>query len=344
MAVESSQPLDDPSSQGGFDPSLLVTKKPSSLPAVYGYIAEHEPVMPKSIQAEVDVSKSVTYLTLDKLQALDLVVKPGHGRYELADISIEPETVQALGELRSKRQYEICRLASEVESFDVAEMQKRFGSSRSNVRATAVRLHEKQFLNRWWEPFAKSPKEFQVTDKAEQALAAFDVEDYLGRNGRYVSSHVGGIEGTSFRTAYEIEDAHFISESDDKWIRPDVIVEALDKHRKKTVKRLIAMEERGLLVSDALREKMVFASTDKTETMFRDLSLFQISKAYGLDFCAIANRQGSNDTLPIDELYSKLVEIGCTPSAQQLNSAKADLKAAGLIEGNSRTGYSFSRG
>lgn len=344
MAVDSSQSSDDGSSQGEFDPSSLVTKKPSSLPAIYGFISEHEPVTPKSIQAEVDVSKSVTFLSLDKLQALDLVVKTGRGRYELADISIGPETVQALGELRSRRQYEICRLAAEVEEFDVAEMRKRFGSSRSNVRATAVSLHEKQFLNRWWEPFAKSPKEYQVTDKAERALAALDVEAYLGRDGRHVSSHLGGIEGTPFRTAYEIEDAYFISESDDEWIRPDVIIEALDKHRKKTVKRLIAMEERGLLVGNPLREKMVFASTNKTETMVRNLRLYQISKAYGLDFCTLANRQRENGTMPIDELYSKLVEIGCTPSAQQLNSAKEDLKAAGLIEGNSRTGYSFSRG
>lgn len=341
MAVESSHLSDDGSSQGVFDPSLLVTKKPSSLPAIYGFIAEHEPVTPKSIQTEVDVSKSATYLSLDKLQDLDLVVKSGHGRYELADISLEPETVQALGELRSKRQYDICRLASEVAKFDVAELQERLGTSRSNVRATAVRLHEKQFLNRWWEPFAKSPKAYQVTDRAERALATLDVEDYLGRNGRYVSPFVSGIEDTPFRTAYEIEDAHFIAQSDDKWVRPKGIVESLDKHRKKTVKRLAAMEERGLIIGQALREKMVFRITEKTETMFRNLSLFRISKAYDLDFCALALRQGPNETLPIDELYSGLVEIGCAPSAQRLNSAKEELKSAGLIEGNSRRGYTF---
>jgi Mn-dependent DtxR family transcriptional regulator len=325
-----------------FDPAVLVTQKPSVLPEIYEYIITHGKTRPKAIQRNLDVSKSVTYSTLDKLQAVNLIEKTGYGVYEPADIALDPKSVYVLGELRSKKQYSICEFATEVNAFDAADLSEQLGGARSNVRAAAERLHEKQFLDRWWEPFAKSPKQYRVTSKGERALDSLDVETYLGWDGSEAVAFWDGIEGTEFHTPYEVEDVHYLANSTQEWVRPQEIASALEKNPKKTLKRLSKLEERGLITGDAIREKMMFKATRKSQSLFQSLRLFAISRTHNIEFYSLAKHDDKSGPWTPDELYSLFTERGTSPSIQRLNTALEDLKCAGLIDGNSRTGYSFT--
>lgn len=327
-----------------FDPTVLVTHKPSALPEIYEYIFTHEETRPKAIRRDLDVSKSVTYSTLDKLQTVGLIEKTGYGVYEPADIALEPHLVSALGELRSAKQYSICEFATEVNAFDAADLSEQLGGSRSNVRAAAERLREKEFLERWWEPFSKSPKRYRVTDTGKRALESLDVERYLGWDGSEAVAFRDGIDGTEFYTPYEVEDVHYLVRSKHEWVRPQEIASALAKNQKKTLERLSKLEERGLITGDAIREKMMFKATQKTQSLFQALQLLTISRTHGLDFYSLAKHAHDDRLGPwtLDELYSLFAERGSSPSIQRLTTAIEDLKCAGLIDGNSRTGYSFT--
>lgn len=324
-----------------FDAASLVSKKPSSVPAIYEYSFEHPPTSPQEIQQSLNVSKSVTFSALDKLRRLELITRQKRGEYEPADITLDPPTVHELGQLRSQKQLEICRFAHYVDTFVASDLAREFDGSRSTLRQTAVHLRDKQFLHQRWEPFGKSPQAFQVTEQAERALSVVEVEDYLGRDGLHVSPHTSGIEGTAFRTAYEIEDAHYITQVDRPWVRPEEISSALDKNRKKTQRRLADMTDRGLLASKALREKMVFGETEKTASLMRDLRLYTVSKLHELDVYSIAKQTQPNELMTLDDLYSSLNAGECSLTPQTLASAIEDLKRADLIEGNSMSGYRF---
>lgn len=162
-------------------------------------------------------------------------------------------------------------------------------------------------------------------------------------DGRHVSPYPNGIEGTEFRTAYEIEDAHHIHESKSRWVSPDEIAEALDKNHKKTLMRLADMVDRGLLATKPRREKMVFGAADKTTKMVRDLRLYRISKAQQIDFYTLATQVDPNESITPDELYETLVGMGQSLTPQTLNTAIEELKRSNLIEGNSKTGYRFAQ-
>lgn len=341
MSSKSNQQSTMDTTQPEFEPVNLVSKKPSSVPDIYAHIVKNAPTTPKDIQSKLNVSKSVTFSALDKLLDLGLIERPTYGEYETTDIVLDPDTVQNLGELRSKKQFEICRFSVDVDSFDVADLTMEFGGTRSMSRKTAVQLCDKRFLQQEWETFAKSPKAYQLTEQAVHALSNIEVSDYLGEDGRHVAPYTNGIEGTEFRTAYEIEDAHYMKRSERYWIRPDEIASSLNKNRKKTLSRLADMDDRGLLASKALREKMVFMTTEKTESLILDLRLFTISKLLELDFYSIAKQTKADEVSTPDNLYSSLIEKGCTLTPQALNSAIEDLKHAELIEGNSISGYRF---
>lgn len=341
MSTKSNQHSAVDTSQSDFEPVRLVSKKPSSVPDIYAHIVKNAPTTPKDIQRKLNVSKSVTFSALDKLLDLGLIERPTYGEYEPTDIVLDPDTVRNLGQIRSKKQFEICRFSVGVDSFDVADLTTEFGGTRSMSRKTAVQLCDNRFLQQEWEVFAKSPKAYQLTEQALRALSTIEVGNYLGQEGRQVSSYTNGVVGTAFRTAYEIEDAHYMRRSDRDWIRPDEIASSLDKNRKKTLSRLADMDERGLLASKALREKMVFMTTEKTESLIRDLRLFTISKLLELDFYSIAKQTKANEASTPDDLYSSLIAKGCTLTPQVLNSAIDDLKRAEIIEGNSMSGYRF---
>lgn len=341
--TESNLPADSESVTGVFDAAGLVSRKPSSVPPIFEYIVEHAPASPKEIQNTIDVSKSVTFSCLDKLLNLGLVDRPSRGQYEPAEFSLHPDLVSTLCELRSLKQLDLCRFAARVETFETADLTDEFGGHRSALRATARRLSEKGFLTEERQPFEKSPKAYRITESAKRGLARVDIDRYLGRDGRHVSPYPNGIGTTDFRTAYEVEDAHYIAASDHRWISPDEISKALDKNHKKTLLRLADMEDRDLLASKPLQQKIVFEATERTKRLDRDLHLFRISKAQQLDFYTLATRSSPNQAYTPDELYEALVEMGQRLTPQTLNTALEELKRAELVEGNSRTGYRFAQ-
>lgn len=326
-----------------FDVTVLVTKKPSSVPAIYQFIIEQSPITPKSVREELGVSKSVTFSALDKLQRLGLVEQIGYGEYQLADIALHSETVWRLGELRSKRQFDFCRFAAQAGRFDVADLRIEFGGHRSTLRRIAVQLRDKQFLEQEEESFEKSPRAYRLTKAAEHALGRINVEYHLGRDGRYVSPHTTGIGDTEFRTSYEIEDAHHIARSNREWVEPEELAQQLDKNHKKTLSRLAAMEDRGLLESKPLREKMVFEANLKTQSLIHDLHLFAFSKEHQLDLYGVAKQSDAEAGLTLDKVYSTLQKAGYQTTPKRLAAVLNELKRAELIEGNSRTGYRFAQ-
>lgn len=340
MAQTSPADIDRPD----FDPTALVSRKPSTLPSIYAFVYWNAPTSPKAIRNDLGVSASVTNAALSKLVDVGLVERVEVGTYALASIALDPSTVRGLGRLRSVLQYRICRLVADIGPIDVDGLQTHLDSTRSNVRAAATALAESGFLERRWEPFEKSPMAYRVSETGRRMLDAIDVDPHLGRDGRSVVPHATGIGESGFRTSYEVEDAHFIDAAADEWIDPGAVSSALEKNEKKTVCRLASMADRGLLEARPLREKAVFEPNDEAIELDRELELFAISKRYGLDFYSIGTERGYSMETTIPELYSLLVEMGHSPETTDLHAARAELKAAGLVTENSAAGYRFSRG
>lgn len=328
----------------GFDPTALVSRKPSSLPSIYEFVYWDAPTSPKTIRRNLDVSTSVTNAALSKLLDLSLIERVDVGSYRPGSIALVPSAVRDLGRLRSDLQYRICRATATIGSIDAGGLSRHLGSTRSNVRAAAVALAREGFLERRWAPFDRSPMAYRVSETGRRMLESIDVDPHLDREGTSVVPHPSGIDGTEFRTSYEVEDARFIERADGAPITPDVVSSELGKDAKKTVDRLDSMAERGLVDATPVREKMVFEPGDVAISLDRHLALFEISRRYGLDFYSIGTDRGLSMKTTIPELYSRLVRMGYSPETTDLHAAKAELKAAGLLIGNSVAGYRFSSG
>lgn len=336
----------EPATGGGdpFDPATLVSRKPSALPAIYAYVVDRERATPLAIREALGVSKSVVHSNLETLRQVALVERPDRGVYAPATISLDPDTVQALGELRSRQQLEFCRFASRAVDLDVSDVADRTGMAPSNVRNAARRLEASGFISVHREPFEKSRTRYRLSEAGARALASVDVDRYLCRDGRRTVAHETGIEGTAFRTAYEVEDAHHLSETEAEWLHPERVASALEKDAKQTQRRFTKMADRGLLERTTERKKLVFNPTERTTTLFDELELYRISMRYGLDLYSVATDDAVPAGFSNDDLYSALVGNGEDVSVREIASARTALKRAGLLRGNPATGYSFTVG
>lgn len=342
MAVSDAGPEPEGPEATGFDTIQLVTRKPSALPRIYEYVVEQGRTTPNALQEHLDVSGSVVHSNLRTLRDIGLVEKVGHGVYSPAVPAIDPDRVRTLGELRSVKQYGICRAASDVNDVDVAVLSERVGGSRSNVRAAAVRLAENGFLEKRRAPFENSRKRYRLSDEGRRSLEALDVDRYRGWDSRETVAHDTGIDGTEFRTAYEIEDAHHLSQADDEWIHPHRVAETLEKNGKKTQRRFAKMADRDLLERTAEPRKMVFSATRKTRSLCADLDLYDVSRTYELDLYSVARDGMLPEPFTLKQLYAALVKSGANPAVTELNDAKEVLKDVGVLDGDPLTGYSFA--
>lgn len=327
-----------------FDPTSLVSRKPSALPDIYEYIVVAERATPRAIREELAVSRSVVHSNVGLLCEVGLVERIERGVYQPATISLDPSSVRALGALRSKRQFEICELAAGGAELDVSAVGNQLEMSPSNVRNAVARLEEGGFLEVRREPFEKSRKEYRLTEVGERALRSLDVEEYRGWNWQETVAHETGIEGTAFRTAYEVEDARYLFENDDEWLHPERIASALGKNARKAQHRFSKMAERGLLDCNAEEQKLIFSGTRKTRLLFDELELYRLSLQHALDLYSIATNGSLSTPFTIDELYSTLVGEGTDVTIGDLDGARDALKRAGLLHGNPHAGYSFTIG
>lgn len=327
-----------------FDPTTLISRKPSALPDIYEYVVVAGEATPREIRKEIAVSRSVAHSNLALLCEAELVERIERGVYRPATSSLEPTTVRALCGLRSKRQFEICELAARGGELDVSAVENQLEMTPSNVRNTVVRLEDSGFLEVRREPFEKSRKEYRLADEGERALRSLDVEEYRGWDSRETVAHETGIEGTPFRTAYEVEDAQFLFEADDEWLHPKRVASALGKNAKKAQQRFSEMAERGLLDCNAEAQKMVFSGTRKTCRLFDEIELYRLSLQYALDLYSIATNGSLSAPFSMDELYSNLVGGGTKVTIAELDRARDALKRTGLLDGNPHAGYSFTIG
>ena len=344
MAIGGSESKTEADRPSPFDPKTLVSRKPSALPDIYEYVVVAGEATPREIRKDLAVSRSVAHSNLALLCEAGLVERVRRGVYRPATISIEPTTVRALCDLRSKRQFEICELAANRAELDVTAVENHLEMTPSNVRNAVVRLDESGFLEVHREPFENSRKEYRLSEEGERALRSLDAEEYRGWDCQETVAHETGIEGTPFRTAYEVEDAQFLFEADDEWLHPKRVASALGKNAKKAQQRFSKMAERGLLDCDAEAEKMVFSGTRKTRLLFDDLELYRLSNQYALDLYSVATNGSLSAPFTMDELYSALVVGETDVTIEELDGARGALKRAGLIDGNPHTGYNFTVG
>lgn len=327
-----------------FNPTSLVSRKPSALPAIYEYVVDAGRSTPIEIQEAVGVSKSVTHRNLQTLCDVGLVEKFERGRYRPSTISLDSTVISALGELRSTKQFDICSLAARTTSLDVPTVGDQLEMSYSNVRNAVHRLDESGFLEVRREPFENGRKLYRITAKGERTLRKLDVGRYLGWDYQESVAHENGLEGTPFRTPYEVEDAHYLSEEADGWLHPKRVASALGRNTKKTQLRFSKMAERGLLEQRVERRKLSFEATDHTRQLFDELDLFRISKGHELDLYSVATSGSLSSPFTTDELYAALVRRGAEVSTGELNAARDAFKRRGLLEGNPVSGYSFTIG
>lgn len=344
MAIGDSGSAPSTERADAFEPVELVSRKPSALPEIYEYVVDAVRATPSEIQEAVNVSKSVAHSNLGTLLDVGLVGKVERGVYRPSTVTLDPSVVSALGELRSARQFEICEFAARKSDLDVPTVGDRLGMSHSNVRNVVLRLEDSGFLIARREPFENSRKRYRLAEKGVRNLAALDVEEYRGWNWKETVAHETGIEATAFRTAYEVEDAHYLSKTDDEFLHPKRIASAFGKNVKKTQLRFSKMAERGLLECDAEDQKMIFDATAKTRRLFDELELYRLSKRHALGLYSVATNGSLSAAFTMDELYAALVGRGAEVTIGELDGARDALKRAGLLEGNPLTGYTFSIG
>jgi DNA-binding MarR family transcriptional regulator len=324
-----------------FDPTALISKRPSSVPTIYEAIVDGDGISPKEIGARIDASQSVVYTNVRTLLDHGLIAKVERGIYRPADIALDSAVLSNLGDLRSTRQYELCRVASEYAELDAATIADRLEMSRSNGRKTAQYLESGGFLSTRRVAYSRSRERFRLTVEADRALRTLEIDRYLGRDRRASVAHESGIEGTAFRTPYEVEDAHYLTAAEGTWFHPCSVARALDKNEKKTRVRFSKMAERGLLERTEEEHKLLFAATEKTRSMVAELDLYAISRQRDLDLYGVAKEQRVPGRFTIDDLYSALASNGGSVTVCEVHNARDALKRAGLLVGDRLSGYSF---
>lgn len=322
----------------------LVPNKPSSLPIIFEYVVEEAPTSPKHIKADLGLTKSGVYPNLRKLRAIGLIEKVERGVYRPASTVPDPIAIYTIAELRSMTQYEVCRVIEEEGEVDVAFLADELGMVPQNVRDTANLVEERGFIVARRQPHPNSKKWYRLTEEAVEALDSLDATQYLGWEAGAIVPHATGIEGTPFRTAYEIEDAYYLREAATDWIHPTRLAADLDRDPDRTRGRFVSMAEQGLLESRLDEEKLYYTPTERARALFDELRLYEVSRRYGLDFYSIAVESTVDEPFTMDELYTALLDENSDVTIPGINQARDDLKHAGLLEGDTVNGYTFTLG
>ncbi len=322
----------------------LITNNDTFLPEVYAYIHSSHSASPTDISTALQCDRQTVHRNLERLVSAGLVDRENETKYSLIEPAPLPTVVQSLAELGSSLRLDLCEFAVDEGTLLVDDVRQAFEMSSANLRKTLNALSDDGFLAKRSGQQDEGLLTYRVTDQGTRELDSLDnPTGYLGKDGSSVSHYANGIEDTSFRTAYEIEDAYVISQRGECTIA-ELLTET-DKEEKSTRRRLTRLAERGLLDVTRREAQNLYRPTPRTRQMVTEIRTLKDERR--LQTWRETIPPTLRDSLP-DWFFPEELFHAFEAELHDANSGLADQyistwKQAGLIEGNRHRGFRFVR-
>lgn len=323
--------------------SPLITHNQTALPEVYGVVYATHTTTPPDIVSTTGLSRQAVHTNLNRLAKAGLI---GHedSTYCLVEPALPPTVVQSLAELGSDLRLDVCTVVVDRHSITVTQLQEVIDRSESNTRKILNALAEDDYLTKRESPYDEGRLIYRVTEDGTRALDSLaDPTEYCGRAGTSVTHHSSGIEGTAFRTAYEIEDTYRIAKLETATVS-EVLADT-DKEEKATRRRLDQLVQRGFLSKTHRREKNVYRPTPRTQTMIEAIRTCEDKRRLTKWQHQIpeACLQRLPDPFFPTDLYEVLADLLHDPAAGLADEYIQAWKTVGFIDGNRGTGFQIVR-
>lgn len=325
---------------GPLDVGPLISNNPSALPEVYEAVHSARTAAPAEIGARTGRDRQVVHANLDRLVAAGLVAERTDSTYRPVEPALAPAVVQSLAELGSTLRWELCAFAVDEGDLVVEDVREAFDLSSSNARKLLNALADAGYLAKRSGARDGSRVTYRITEAGERALVELeDPAQYLDHDGETVEHYATGIEGTAFRTAYEVEDAALVARLGP--VTVGGLLAETDKEEKSTRRRLARLADRGLLEETRRRGHNEYRPTPRTRRMVdavRDLENERRLWAWERTVPPACRERLPDPFFPDDvfEAFSALLDDASPDLADRYVSR---WKSAGLVEGNRHEGF-----
>lgn len=322
-----------------LDTSALITHNNTALPEVYDAVYSTRTTTPPEISSSVKLSRQVVHQNLERLVDAGLVRRE-ESTYHLIEPTLRPTVVQSLSELGSLLRLELCTVAVDRERLTVADARGAVDRSTSNTRKILNALADDGYLGKR----ASLPDEghlvYQLTEHGTHALESLEEPTrFCDRDGATVTYHSTGIEGTAFRTAYEIEDAYLIARHGGATVID--LLAGTDKEEKAMRRRLNDLAQRDLLTKTRRRTQNVYRRTPRTRTMVESVRACEDDRRLHewSDRIPDGCREGLLEPFFPTHLFDIFSTLLHDPQPDLADEYIKKWKAAGLIDGNRHSGF-----
>lgn len=320
----------------------LITNNDTDLPEVYAQIYTAGTASPTEIRTALQCDRQTVHRNLDRLVDAGVIVQEETTAYSPLEPAPAPTVVQSLAELGSSLRLELCSFAVNEGALVVEDARKAFEMSSSNLRKTLNALAADGYLAKRSGRQDEGLLAYRVTDRGSEALATLDDPgEYRNRDGTAISHYTNGIEGSPFRTAYEIEDVSIIAQREECTVAE--LLAATEKDEKATRRRLDRLAKRGLLDVTQRQARNLYRPTPRTQQMISEIRSLEDERRLQLWEASIPATL--RDTLPNwffpEELFRAFEAELNEPRSGLADEYISTWKRAGLIEGNRHRGFRF---
>jgi len=322
----------------------LITNNDTFLPEVYAHVYSSETASPTDISTALQCDRQTVHRNLQRLVSAGLVDREDETNYSLVEPSLFPTVVQSVAELGSSLRLELCEFAVDEGAVVVDDTTRAFEMSSANLRKTLNALADDGYLAKRSSRQAEGLLTYHVTDRGTSELDGLDdPTEYLEKDGSSVVHYPNGIEGTAFRTAYEIEDAYVVSGREECTIAE--LLEETNKEEKSTRQRLKRLTERGLLEATRREAQNLYRPSPRTRQLVTEVRSLEDERR--LQAWTETIPPALRDALP-DRFFPEELFRALDTELHDADSGLADRhistwKQAGLIEGNRHRGFSIVR-
>lgn len=325
-----------------LDSRTLITHNETVLPEVYAPIHATRTAAPTAISSTTGLARQVVHRNLKRLVDAGAVARHDPATYRLIEPALAPTVVQSLSEVGSPLRLDLCGVAVDHDRIVVDEARRAIDLSESNARKILNALAADGYLAKRESRQDEGVLVYRITAQGARALRALeDPAAFCGRDGETVQHHPTGIEGTAFRTAYEVEDAYLIAQRGGTTVA-DLLAE-MDKAEKATRRRLARLTERGLLEETRRRETNVYRPTPRTRTMIsgvRECEDDRRLQAWTTEIPDACLKRVPEPFFP-EHVFEVFLTLLHDASPELADEYITTWKAAGLIEGNRNSGFRF---
>lgn len=326
-----------------LDVAPLLTNNDTVLPAVYDVLYRTGTPTAVAIASRIGSSRQVVHANLDRLETAGLAATLDDSTYRLVTPAPDPAVVQSLAGLGSRLRKELCAFAVDEGVVHVGDVRAAFDRSASNARKVLNDLADDGYLYKQSGGGGEGLLTYSATETGRRELRRLeDPTAYRDRSGESVAHHADGIEGTAFRTAYEVEDVHVVAEAGSATV--DELLAATEKSETATRRRLDRLVDRGLLEVRRREARNVYRPAPRTRAMIgtlRDLADERRRRAWR-ETVPDGVREALPEPFYPEDLYELLATELHEASPSLADEYVAGWKDADLVEGNRIQGFRFA--